>query len=59
MMDPNTVIESYVRDVTQRLPGRDRADVAMELRGDIADIAFDHRVRVHHRAPSSSNRSIT
>ena len=37
MMDPNTVIESYVRDVTQRLPGRDRADVAMELRTLLAE----------------------
>jgi hypothetical protein len=31
-MDAQTVIESYVRDVTQRLPRRTRADVAMELR---------------------------
>ncbi|HWF76191.1 MAG TPA: hypothetical protein VN694_03355 [Caulobacteraceae bacterium] len=31
-MDAQTVIESYVRDVTQRLPRRTRADVALELR---------------------------
>jgi hypothetical protein len=37
MMDPKTVIESYVRDVTQRLPGRDRADVAMELGALLAE----------------------
>src|SRR6516165_6691537 len=37
MMDPNTVIESYVRDVTARLPGRDRTDVAMELRALLAE----------------------
>jgi hypothetical protein len=31
-MDAQTVIESYVRDVTRRLPRKDRADVALELR---------------------------
>jgi hypothetical protein len=31
-MDAQTVIESYVRDVTQRLPRKDRADVVLELR---------------------------
>jgi hypothetical protein len=31
-MDAQTVIESYVRDVTRRLARRDRADVALELR---------------------------
>jgi hypothetical protein len=31
-MDARTVIESYVRDVTQRLRRKDRADVALELR---------------------------
>jgi hypothetical protein len=31
-MDAQTVIESYVRDVTARLPRRERADVAAELR---------------------------
>ena len=36
-MDPKTVIESYVRDVTARLPSRDRADVAMELGALLAE----------------------
>ncbi|HLK26333.1 MAG TPA: hypothetical protein VKT30_16875 [Caulobacteraceae bacterium] len=31
-MDAQTVIDSYVRDVTNRLPRRDRADVGAELR---------------------------
>lgn len=31
-MDAQTVIESYVRDVTQQLRRKDRADVALELR---------------------------
>jgi hypothetical protein len=31
-MNAQTVIESYVRDVTRRLPGRTQADVALELR---------------------------
>ncbi len=31
-MDAKTVIEAYVQDVTGYLPGRDRADVEMELR---------------------------
>src|ERR1700761_542663 len=31
-MDAQSVIESYVRDVTKHLPRNDRADVALELR---------------------------
>ena len=31
-MDAQTVIESYVRDVTQQLRRKDRSDVALELR---------------------------
>ena len=36
-MDAQTVIESYVRDVTGRLRAKDRADVAMELRALLSE----------------------
>lgn len=36
-MDAQTVIESYVRDVTRRLRAKDRADVAMELRALLSE----------------------
>ena len=36
-MDAQTVIESYVRDVTQRLRRQDRVDVALELRALLAE----------------------
>jgi hypothetical protein len=37
MMDAQTVIESYVRDVTRRLPRKDRTDVALELRALLSE----------------------
>jgi hypothetical protein len=36
-MDAQTVIESYVRDVTAKLPMRDRSDVATELRALLSE----------------------
>ena len=37
-MNPNDVIEAFVRDVMRRVPAKDRNDIGMELRGLLAEM---------------------
>jgi len=37
-MNPNEVIESYLVDVMRRVPGRERNEIGLELRGLLADM---------------------
>jgi hypothetical protein len=52
-MDAQTVIESYVRDVTRYLARRDRADVALELRALLGEELAARTTRAGHPADSA------
>lgn len=40
-MNPNDVIETFVIDVMRRVPGKDRNDIGLELRGLLGDMLAD------------------
>lgn len=40
-MNPDDVIETFVIDVMRRVPGRDRNDIGLELRGLLSDMLAD------------------
>ncbi|HET6587149.1 MAG TPA: hypothetical protein VFG67_05195 [Oleiagrimonas sp.] len=40
-MNPNDVIETFVIDVIRRVPGKDRNDIGLELRGLLGDMLAD------------------
>ena len=40
-MNPNDVIEAYVADVIRRLPGKDRNEIGLELRGLLLEMLAD------------------
>ena len=44
-MNPNDVIEAFVRDVMRRVPAKDRNDIGMELRGLLAEMLEDRAQR--------------
>lgn len=48
-MNPNDVIEAYVLDVMRRVPGKDRNDIGLELRGLLAEMLAE-RARAEGRA---------
>jgi hypothetical protein len=43
-MNPNDVIEAFVRDVMRRVPAKDRNDIGMELRGLLADMRWPRAI---------------
>jgi hypothetical protein len=52
-MDAQTVIESYVHDVTQHLARRDRADVTLELRALLGEELADRATQAGRPADAS------
>jgi hypothetical protein len=44
-MNPNDVIEAFVRDVMRKVPAKDRSDIGLELRGLLADMLADRAER--------------
>ena len=44
-MNPNDVIDAFVRDVMRKVPAKDRNDIGLELRGLLADMLADRARR--------------
>ena len=44
-MNPNDVIEAFVRDVMRKVPAKDRNDIGLELRGLLSDMLADRAER--------------
>lgn len=44
-MNPNDVIDAFVRDVMRKVPAKDRNDIGLELRGLLADMLADRAER--------------
>lgn len=44
-MNPDDVIEAFVRDVMRKVPAKDRNDIGLELRGLLADMLADRAQR--------------
>ncbi len=44
-MNPNDVIEAFVRDVMRKVPAKDRNDIGLELRGLLSDMLEDRAHR--------------
>lgn len=49
-MTPNDVIETFVIDVMRRVPGKDRNDIGLELRGLLDDMLADRAATAGHPA---------
>lgn len=47
-MNPNDVIETYVSDVMARVPGRERDDIGLELRGLLTDMLAERAATGGH-----------
>lgn len=49
-MNPNDVIESYVADVMRRVPGKERNDIGLELRGLLIEMLNERAATADHAA---------
>jgi hypothetical protein len=47
-MNPNDVIESYVADVMRRVPGKERNDIGLELRGLLTEMLDERAATAGH-----------
>lgn len=54
-MNPNDVIEAFVRDVMRKVPAKDRNDIGLELRGLLSDMLEDRA----HREGRMSDDAMT
>jgi hypothetical protein len=49
-MNPNDVIETFVADVMRRVPGKERNDIGLELRGLLTDMLDERAAAAGHAA---------